>query len=151
MKKVRMVAGVSLPAAAATAAALAAPAAANAAVTNGHARTAPAITCPKTVVFSSTSRSREWTGYVWGLNECAAQQEGVLWRGQTGLTERVRYRNAGNELLYAARLGGTISGGATWFWSTHNLNAYICWQALVKNGTSTIVNNGHALVGTLVP
>lgn len=156
MKKVRMVgmvAGVALPAAAA----LAGAGPAHAAVAHNNARTTtaraqiPAVTCRSTVLFSSTSPFGEWTGYVWGLGGCAAKQEGVLWRSQRGVTERVRYRNSGNALLYQARLGGTISGGATWFWSNHNLYAYIAWQAAVENGTSTIINNNDALVGTLVP
>jgi hypothetical protein len=150
MKKVRMVAGVALPAAAALAGAVPA----QAAVAQGNAPPAPAVaavTCPTTYLNSDTSVQGWWTGYVWGANRCAGYQEGVLWRQQTGLTERVRYRNSVNDLLYQARLGGTISAGATWFWSNHNLVAYICWQALVKNGTSTVINNGDALNGTFVP
>jgi hypothetical protein len=154
MKKVRMV-GIVAGAAAVPAATLAGAAPAQAAVAHLNAGTTaavtPAVTCRSTVTFSSTSPGRAWTGYVWGLSGCAAKQEGVLWRSQTGVTERVRYRNSGNQLLYQARLGGTISGGATWFWSNKNLYAYICWQAAVRNGTSTIINNGNALVGTLVP
>jgi hypothetical protein len=147
MKKVRMVTGVALPAAAA----LAAAGPANAAVAHPNAPTAAAITCPTTYYNYDTSVWGWWTGYVWGANYCAGFQEAVLWYSRTGITERVRYRNPQNDLLYAARLGGTISAGATWFWSNHNIDAYICWQAAVLNGTNTVIENGNALVGTYVP
>jgi hypothetical protein len=147
MKKVRMVTGVALPAAAA----LAAAGPASAAVAHANAPTAAAVTCPTTHLVSDTSVWGWWTGYVWGANKCAGFQEGVLWYSRTGITERVRYRNQQNTLLYAARLGGTISAGATWFWSNHNLYAYICWQAAVLNGTNTIIENDNALVYNIVP
>ena len=156
MKKVRIVAGYTIPAAGLVMGAVPA----QAAVVHADATVKPDLTCTATAEYSAKSKYGTWQGFVSGAGGCATHQSGFWWAHRTGITERVRYRNAKDALLYSHLQGGTIgscSAGAGWhactyFSSGHTIKAAVGWLAATPNGSPNVVlNSGNALVGVTVP
>lgn len=150
MKKVRMAVGAAVPAAGM----LIMPAAAHASTTTRAGSPAttphntgtglrPAATCPPTSGNSvAYSANGELFGYISYAGSCVAWQQATLTKRQTGLTERVRFRNINNQIIKQNYLGGTISGGSTFFWSGPNFHAHEVCEALVANNNHNSVKYG---------
>jgi hypothetical protein len=81
------------------------------------------------------------TGIVFSGN-CVAYQFAALYKSQTGLTERIRFRNTAGKLLKQDFIGGTIANGITGFGSSPEYRAYEVCQALVANSNHSDVKYG---------
>lgn len=98
---------------------------------------AAAADCPVDAQTSALSTHRVLLGGIGFGGACVAWQGATLDRGQTGLTERVRFYTSGR-LTRTTRLAGLDSNGHTYFGSYPRYDATEVCQALVANGTSDV-------------
>jgi hypothetical protein len=85
-----------------------------------------------------------FSGFITYSHQCVHSQEGLLYKGQTGLTERARFYSGGGYLERTTWLRGHISlyGHKTSFRSYPSLYAHEVCQALVASNNHTIVKYG---------
>jgi hypothetical protein len=149
MKKVRMAIGTMvptvgmliIPAAAAHASRTSARAHTTTTGRHGRAAVQPAVTCPGASNTSvEASANGELFGFISYNGSCVDFQQATLTHRQSGLTERVRFRNRANQILKQYRRGGSQIGGSTLFWSEppNAQHAHEVCQALVANNTSNV-------------
>jgi hypothetical protein len=110
----------------------------------------PVKTVSKTPLVTCGSNHRSWAskgplqGIIYYSGTCINTQVALLFRIQTGLTERVRYYSGGGYLEHTYWLGGTIhkSEGLTSFRSVFNNYAKKACEALVANSNHNDVKYG---------
>ena len=143
MKKVRLAVGVAVPAVGM----LVVPTVAHAATptTDTHRlhdqKLSAAANCLggiNSVSYSANGNFAEVVNY--NPTDCVLYEVGILDKGQTGLTQRVRIWTATNpnKLLWSKKVGGTISNGRTYWSVSPDRDAPETCAALVANGTSTV-------------
>ena len=153
VKRVRLaMSAVGMPAAMA----MAIPAAANAATEASHNvqhagkrvaldhRNSPLVTCGvnnlKQNGNGTLSLVVEYSGF------CVHRQSAIIFKRQTGLTERVRYYSGGGYLEFTEYLGGHLGGASTVWHSSPNTTAAQVCAAIVPNSNHNKVKYGPVCV-----
>jgi len=108
-------------------------------VSLGH-RNIPLITC------GVSNLRLAGNGIFSGIDQfsgfCVHRQSAILYKRQTGLTERVRYYSGGGYLEFTRWLGGALGVNSTVWASSPNTTADLVCQALVANSNHNKVKYG---------
>ncbi len=108
----------------------------------GRAPLAPLIACNFGREQYATSTHTHLTAHISYSHRCIAEQQAILNRDQTGLTERTRYYSYNGARVLQTYTGGNLLNGETSWTTFPDVYAYEVCQALVANSNHNNVKYG---------